>query len=103
MFYHKTEGGYILRVRLTPNSSCCQTIGQMTDERGEDWLKIAVKSVPEKGKANKELLNFLAKTLGLPKSALSLTSGQTDRYKKIAITTSFQLEEKLEELLCTQK
>ncbi len=103
MFYQKTKDGYILRVRLTPNSSCCQTIGQVADEKGEDWLKISVNAVPEKGKANKELLKFLAKILELPKSALSLTSGQADRYKKITIETSYQLEQKLEELLCTQK
>ena len=42
-------------------------------------------SVPEKGKANKELISFLAKKLGLAKSQITIVGGETDRYKKIRI------------------
>ena len=46
-------------------------------------LKIALAAPPVDGKANKELCVFLAKRLKLPKSAVSLVSGQTSRDKVV--------------------
>ncbi|MBO4284992.1 MAG: DUF167 domain-containing protein [Alphaproteobacteria bacterium] len=98
-FYQTVEKGYVLRVRLTPNSSCTQTTGEFVDENGDSWLKISVKAVPEKGKANKELLAFLAKKLKVAKSSVELIYGQTDRYKKIMIENTPDMAQKIEGLL----
>ncbi len=68
-----------------PNSSSCLCKGIFRDADNVEFLKISVVSVPEKGKANKELLGFLAKKLNMPKSSLEIISGETDRYKKILI------------------
>ena len=46
-------------------------------------LKIALAAPPVDGKANKELCVFLAKKLKLPKSAVSLVSGQASRDKVV--------------------
>ena len=46
-------------------------------------LKIALAAPPVDGKANKELCVFLAKKLGLAKSAVTLVSGQTSRDKVV--------------------
>ena len=97
-FYQKTDNGYLLRVRLTPNSSLLKTNGLMENANGETFLKINVVSVPEKGKANKELLDFLAKKLDIAKTSLSVVWGETDRFKKICVITDKNLDEKLEEL-----
>ena len=97
-FYQKTENGYLLRVRLTPNSSLLKTNGIFVGAEEEQYLKINVISVPEKGKANKELIDFLAKKLGIGKSALSVVSGETDRFKKICVLTDKNLDEILEEM-----
>lgn len=86
MFSEQTKHGLIIRVRLTPNSSCCLLKGIFTDADGQEYLKINVVSVPEKGKANRELIAFLASKLKISKSALKLISGETDRYKKILIS-----------------
>ena len=83
----KNEKGYVLRVRLQPNSSLCEVRGVFASPEG-DFLKISVISVPEKGKANKELLDFLAKKLKVGKSELEIISGELDRYKKILIKTT---------------
>ena len=91
-FYQKTKDGYVLRVRLTPNSSCCCIKEIIQNSGGEDFVKINVVSVPEKGKANKELVDFLAKKLKLPKSCFEVITGQTDRWKKISIQTSQNLD-----------
>ena len=46
-------------------------------------LKVSLAAPPVDGKANKELCVFLAKKLKLPKSAVSLVSGQTSRDKVV--------------------
>lgn len=51
----------------------------------QDRIKIRVSSPPEKGKANKELLRFIAKVLLIPKSRISILSGKTSNYKEIQI------------------
>jgi uncharacterized protein (TIGR00251 family) len=44
-------------------------------------LKVAIQAPPEKGKANKALVSFLAKALGLRKAQVSLAQGTTSRAK----------------------
>lgn len=48
-------------------------------------LKIRVVAPPEKGKANKALLTFIAKQLGIKKNALQITSGKTSCIKQIQL------------------
>ena len=48
-------------------------------------LCVRVQAPPVDGKANAELLGFLANVLGLPKSAVMLRRGATARRKLIAI------------------
>lgn len=88
LFFDITPQGIILRVRLQPNSSCCRVNGLFTSPDGTIFLKINIVSIPEKGKANRELIDWLAKTLRIPKSAIQIISGGLDRYKKILITTN---------------
>ena len=51
----------------------------------EDKLKVRVAAVPEKGKANAELIAFLAKLFGIPKTNITI-KGSTSREKRIFIT-----------------
>lgn len=69
-----------------PNSSSCRINGIFTDADGAEFLKICVVSVPEKGKANKELTDFLAKKMRIAKSQCEIISGELERYKKIKIS-----------------
>ncbi len=94
MFYTVDSSGITLRVRLTPNSSCCKIMGTYTAADGLDYLKINVISPPEKGKANAELLKFLAKTFHIAKTNLTIVYGELDRYKKILITSTSLLDNK---------
>jgi uncharacterized protein (TIGR00251 family) len=50
-----------------------------------DALKIRLAAPPVDGKANAVLLGFVAETLGLPKLAVNLKSGQTSRRKVLEI------------------
>ncbi len=85
MLWEEKDDCFFLKVKLTPNASSVGCHGVWVDAKGEAYLKISIISVPEKGKANKELIAFLAKMLHLPKSAFEIVSGLTDRCKKIKI------------------
>ena len=50
-----------------------------------DALKIRLAAPPVDGKANEALIRFVAETLGLAKSAVSLKSGQTSRRKMLEV------------------
>ena len=69
-------------------------MGLFTDADGTDYIKINVISPPEKGKANAELIKFLAKSLKIAKSDFTIISGELDRYKKILITSKSDFIEK---------
>lgn len=67
-----------ITVKVVPGSSRTEIAGVY----GE-MLKVKVAAPPEKGKANKALLNFIAKQLGIKKNALQIESGQTSCVKQI--------------------
>jgi uncharacterized protein (TIGR00251 family) len=48
-------------------------------------LKARVTAVPEKGKANKALVALLSKSLKVPKSTITVVSGETSRQKILRI------------------
>ncbi len=95
-FAEKHKNGMIIRVRLSPNSSSCSVNGIMAAADGYNLLKISVNAVPEKGKANKELIEFIAKKIKLPKSTIEIISGDTERVKRLLLNGKFnELEEKI--------
>ncbi len=85
MTVRRTPEGLELRVRLTPNARRDSLDGWETDADGQDVLRAHVRAVPEKGKANAALVKLLAKRMGIGKTRLTLTRGQTSRIKTIAI------------------
>ena len=83
-----------------PKSSSCRVNGLFNDADGTEFLKLCVVSVPEKGKANKELILFLAKKIGIAKAQIEIISGELDRYKKIRISGDVKiLEAKIQQLV----
>ncbi len=51
----------------------------------EGALKVAVTQAPERGKANKAIIDLLSKKLGLRKSQITLISGETAPHKRFLI------------------
>jgi len=74
-----------LSVRLTPNGGRNAIDGIERDADGAAYLKARVKAVPEKGRANKALTDLIAKALKLPKSSVTVISGDTARKKILRI------------------
>jgi hypothetical protein len=75
----------LLAVRLTPNGGRDAIEGVETDAAGEQFLKARVRAVPEDGKANKALIELVARHFGVAKSAVRLISGETSRKKILRI------------------
>jgi uncharacterized protein (TIGR00251 family) len=69
-----------LAAKVTPNAGRNEIVGLK-----EGVLHVKVAAPPEKGKANKELIDFLAGKLGIKKSAALIVKGQTSRHKTIVI------------------
>jgi uncharacterized protein (TIGR00251 family) len=94
-FYLPTPQGYLLRLLVVPGASRTEVVGLQGDR-----LKLRVAAPPEKGAANKKVLELLAKTLGLPKKALRLTGGAQSREKVVELQNlSPDLAARLEGLL----
>lgn len=76
----QTEKGLLISIKVVLKSARDQIVGW---ENG--MLKVKLNAVPEKGEANRTLLAHLAKVWKLPKSAVTLVSGETSRQKKICV------------------
>lgn len=81
-----TAAGLILHLRVTPNAGRDAIEGAELRDDGTSVLRIRVAAVPDKGKANAAVIALMAKALGLPKSALTLASGETSRFKTVVAT-----------------
>jgi uncharacterized protein (TIGR00251 family) len=78
-------GGVRLAVKLTPKASRNRIEGVTADGDGFGLLKISVTAVPEDGKANKALIDLLAKSWKIAKRSIQIISGATDRRKILFI------------------
>lgn len=74
------RNGTILSVRAQPGARRNEIRGQQ-----DGMLKVSVTKSPEKGKANKALIEVLSKTLALKKSQLELLSGETSQQKRFLV------------------
>lgn len=83
--YRLTGTGLLLHLRVTPNAGRDAIDGIETRDDGSAVLRVRVSAVPDKGKANAAVIMLLAKVLGVPKSAISLVSGETSRLKTLSV------------------
>lgn len=75
--------GLSLRLYVQPGAKRTAVTG----EHGER-LKIAVAAPARESQANDALLAFLARRLGLQRSALTLAAGETSRSKRVHIAVA---------------
>ena len=83
MTMEESSEGVKLAVRVVPNASSNEIEGWHQDETGADELKIRVTAAPEKGKANKAVIELLSKSLKIGKSKIVILQGGTGKRKKI--------------------
>ena len=80
------KGGLLLSLRVTPKASRDEVAGLHVAADGAVSLAVRVTAVPDRGKANKAVIETLARACGLPKSVFQLVSGETDRNKTILVS-----------------
>ena len=72
--------GTILPVRAQPGARRSEIRGIQ-----DGMLKVCVTQSPEKGKANRAIVELLSKSLGLKKSQIELLSGETSHQKRFLV------------------
>lgn len=70
----------VITVKIVPGSSRTEYAGLHGD-----MYKIKIAAPPEKGKANKMLINFLAGQFNIGKNDVQIQSGQTNRIKQVLL------------------
>ena len=74
------QDGIKIRVRVTPRASKNMVVGV----RGRN-LAIKLTSPPVEGRANKDLIKYIAKKLGVASSSVSIIKGETSRDKTLYV------------------
>ncbi len=80
----KTE---IIKLVVKPNSKVTDVCGVYLNR-----IKIKLAAPPEKGKANRELIRFIAGKIDVPKKFIKIISGVRSNYKEISIKTEKDLD-----------
>ncbi len=75
------KSGASVTVKVRPSAQKTYLKGRLDDGT---W-KIDVAAVPEDGKANDELIRYMAEMCGVSRSTVELVSGQTARLKVLRI------------------
>lgn len=79
----KTE---TIKLVVKPNSTVTGVYGIYMNR-----IKIKLAAVPEKGKANKELIKFISGKTGIPKKNIKIIAGEKSIYKEISIKSDKDL------------
>ncbi len=76
----EVDGGVVFVVKVVPGGSRTGVCGLL-----DEIVRIKVSAQREKGKANRCLLEFLAKQLRVKKNAVSIISGQSSPVKRVQV------------------
>lgn len=87
-------GGVRLAVQIQPNAKKTEVVGVL-----DDALKIKLQAAPIEGKANEALVRFVADALGVPRGAVEITHGLTNKRKLVAVMAAGLTPERVVELL----
>jgi uncharacterized protein len=81
MIYTMPEKNTRIAVKVTPNAGRNEVLGLTSGV----W-RIKIAAPPDKGKANRELIEFLSDLLGLRKDNIEIIKGQTSHNKLVLIS-----------------
>ena len=89
---HETPDGVSFAVKVHPRAKKNAIIGELGDT-----LKISLTTPPVEGRPNQACIEFLAKLLKVPRSSVTIASGQTSRNKvvRVAGLTAQQVRDRL--------
>ncbi|HYD66673.1 DUF167 domain-containing protein [Azospirillum sp.] len=79
--FEAVADGVRVTLRVTPKASRNAVSGLADTAAGGKALKVSVTAVPEDGKANDAVIKLLSKLWHVPKTAITVAAGATDRNK----------------------
>lgn len=82
-----------LKIKVEPRSSKSGIVGPYGDA-----IKVKLTSPPLDGRANKELIELLAKEFGIAKNNVEISSGKSSKNKTVKLYGIKTLKEKLQKL-----
>jgi len=77
---HETAGGATLAVKVHPRAKKNAITGEVGDA-----LRLALTAPPVDGRANQACIEFFANLLDVPRSSVTIASGETSRNKVIRV------------------
>jgi uncharacterized protein (TIGR00251 family) len=77
---HDTPAGATFAVKIHPRARKDAITGEL-----EDALKLSLKAPPVEGRANEACIEFLANLLKVPRSSVTIASGQNSARKVIRV------------------
>lgn len=89
----QTDEGILANIKIVPNSSKNEIVLE------EEFVKVKITAQPIEGKANKALIEFLAKKFKIPKTSIEIVKGETTKEKTIFFKTSDDVKQAL--ILCS--
>ncbi|GBE35470.1 hypothetical protein BMS3Bbin06_02011 [bacterium BMS3Bbin06] len=78
--FKKSKNGITVNIRVEPRSSRVEVVGRYGDS-----LKVKLTSAPVEGKANKQLIEVMARYLGVKKGAVHIIKGESSKDKVLEI------------------
>jgi uncharacterized protein (TIGR00251 family) len=78
----RAERFLLLDVKVIPRSSRSEAV----EARSDGWMKVKLGAVPEKGKANEELVELLAAFFSVRKEQVEIVSGEASQRKRLRIS-----------------
>jgi uncharacterized protein (TIGR00251 family) len=81
----QTPKGLFLHLRVTPKAGRDEVAGLVVNAAGQASLAVKVTAPPDKGAANKAVIEALAKSMRVAKSSFRLASGETSRDKVVEV------------------
>jgi uncharacterized protein (TIGR00251 family) len=76
---HDGKKGAALAVRVTPRAN------EIVEIQSDGTVKIHLTAPAHEGKANEELIKFLAEIFGVPKSNIDIVAGASGRDKLVTV------------------
>ena len=87
-------------MRVTPRAGRSAVSGVSEDEQGRAVLGIRLAAPPVDGAANEALVTFLAEAMDVPKGAVRIASGETQRVKQVDVALPIaDVRERLQKLV----
>ena len=87
-----TSDGATFQVKVQPRAKKSSIVGEVGEA-----LKLALTAPPIEGRANQACIAFLAELLNVPRSSVTIATGQSSRNKVIRVAgmTAKQVQERL--------